>query len=108
MEHNGPFVFGSLAEQAYFTNRTTELNQLASNFLNGTNTTLISPRRWGKSSLVKAIAERLTKKHGNLRVCYVDLFNTRTEHEFYTLLAQQVVKGAATKFFWTIDSCHNL
>jgi hypothetical protein len=97
MEQNGPFVFGSLAESEHFTNRITELNQLATNFLNGTNTTLISPRRWGKSSLVKTTAERLIKKHRNIRVCYVDLFNTRTEHEFYTLLAQQVVKGTATK-----------
>ena len=94
---NSPFNFGTLADEEYFCNRTEELQKLTSSFSMGINTTLISPRRWGKSSLVERCAKRLEKKDKSIRFCYIDLFNTRTEHEFYALMAQQIIKATASK-----------
>lgn len=48
-----PFKFGKVIEPEYFFNRDNEKKRLISNIENRIHTTLISPGRWGKSSLVK-------------------------------------------------------
>ena len=35
---------------------------------------LVSPRRWGKSSFVKASMEELKQEQKDVRVCYLDAF----------------------------------
>ena len=57
-----PFDYGKVINSFYFTNRTKEMKRLEQNFINGVHTMLISPRRWGKSSLVKNTVERLVIK----------------------------------------------
>ena len=93
-----PFVFGRLAKENNFTDRIEETAHLVTNFKSLINTILISPRRWGKSSLVFKAAGIAMKEDINLRVCQVDLFNVRSEEQFYTALAQSVIKSTATKW----------
>lgn len=93
-----PFVFGRLAKENNFTDRIEETAHLVTNFKSLINTILISPRRWGKSSLVYKAAGIAMKEDKNLRVCQVDLFNVRSEEQFYTALAQSVIKSTATKW----------
>ncbi|MBY0433210.1 MAG: hypothetical protein K2U26_03780 [Cyclobacteriaceae bacterium] len=92
-----PFNFGTLAGEEHFCNRIIELQKLSSNFRMGINTTLVSARRWGKSSLVEMTAKHVIKKEKNIRFCYIDLFNTRSEQEFYVQMAQQLIKATSTK-----------
>ena len=47
-----PFVFGRIATDKDFTDRKKETEHLVQNFISHINTMIISPRRWGKSSLV--------------------------------------------------------
>ena len=47
------FIFGKPVDGEYFTDREEELKRLAANFRGGVSTLLLSPRRWGKTSLVK-------------------------------------------------------
>ena len=56
-----PFMFGSTVSTIAFTNRKIELKRLQSNLVNGINTTIISPRRWGKSSLVEYVTKKIRK-----------------------------------------------
>ena len=57
-----PFIFGKIAEGNNFIDRELDTKRLADNFMSLTNTILISPRRWGKSSLVhKAGKEAMSK-----------------------------------------------
>ncbi|MBU2575141.1 MAG: hypothetical protein KKH28_13800, partial [Elusimicrobia bacterium] len=52
-----PFRFGAIVEGEYFTNRRQEMKELVSDIESGQNVVLISPRRFGKSSMVnKALA----------------------------------------------------
>lgn len=99
-----PFVFGRLAIKKNFTNRKEEEKRLINNFLMLVNTTLISPRRWGKSSLVEKAAEETRKSDKNLRFCFIDAFNVRTEEQFYRLLATEVLKSSATKLDVLLDN----
>jgi hypothetical protein len=58
---------------------------------------LISPRRWGKSSLVVRASEVALKKNRKIKFCFVDLNNIRTEEQFYQNLATSVLRASATK-----------
>ncbi len=91
-----PFVFGKLAVDKYFTNRKEELNRLTRNFTMLVNTILISPRRWGKSSLVAKAAKMALKTDNDIRFCFIDAYNVRTEEQFYQLLATEVLKVSST------------
>ncbi|MGD9930858.1 MAG: ATP-binding protein [Mangrovibacterium sp.] len=92
-----PFVFGKLAIEQNFTNREAEQGRLVNNFSASVNTILISPRRWGKSSLVQHAANKALKTHKDLHFCFLDTFSVRTEEEFYQLLATEVLKASASK-----------
>ncbi|MBT3384112.1 MAG: ATP-binding protein [Prolixibacteraceae bacterium] len=92
-----PFIFGKLALDKNFTNRKSEISRLTLNFISLTNTILVSPRRWGKSSLVVKAAELARKKDKSLRFCFIDLYNVRTEEQFYKLLAKEVLRVTSSK-----------
>ncbi len=92
-----PFVYGRLAVANNFTNRKSEIKQLTDNFSMLVNTILISPRRWGKSSLVEKAASEAAKKDKNLRFCIVDTYNVRTEEQFYKQLATEVLKASSSR-----------
>ena len=96
-EQIAPFVFGRLSSELNFTDREKETTQLGINFSSLINTILISPRRWGKSSLVKHAAICAMKNDKKLKCVFVDLFNVRTEEEFYRNLAQAVLKATSSK-----------
>lgn len=93
-----PFVFGRIATDKDFTDREQETDCLIQNFTSLINTIIISPRRWGKSSLVNRAAGIAVERESQLRICHIDLFNVRNEEHFYSLLAQTVI--AATSSRW--------
>lgn len=105
---DSPFVFGRLAVDENFTNRTEEQKRLAGNFSSLVNTVLISPRRWGKSSLVQAAAQKALKSDKNLRFCFLDTFNVRSEEQFYELLATEILKASATKVEMLLENAKTL
>ena len=91
-----PFLFGKMVEGDSFTDREKETARLLSNFNNGINTILISPRRWGKSSLVKKAGE--LSKTAKTKVVYLDVFAIRTELDFYQEFARAVIKASSSKW----------
>jgi len=95
---NLPFIFGKVAETKNFTDRETERQRLAQNFLSLINTTIISPRRWGKSSLVKSVANSLIAENKGYKVCLVDIFNIKSESDFYLHFAKNIIKSTSTKW----------
>ena len=99
-----PFIFGKLAVDRNFTNRDKERQRLTGNFSGLVNTVLISPRRWGKSSLVQKSAIEAMSADENLHFCFLDAFNIRTEEQFYIALASEVLKISASKVELLIDN----
>ena len=99
-----PFIFGKLASDGKFTNREPEISDLINNFRLGTNTILISPRRWGKSSLVDKAAEVISQESPEIVIIKMDLFNIRSEIEFYNELAEKVLRATSGKFEDVIES----
>ena len=90
-----PFVFGVPAEDTYFIGREKETARLESNFKYGVNTVLMSPRRWGKTSLVKRVAR--SAKEENRIIIQMDIFACRSEYDFYNTFSSAILKQTASK-----------
>lgn len=94
---NAPFQYGTLATKENFVDRVEDRAQLKSFLSSHINVMLISPRRWGKSSLVKVAMEELQNEAKDVRVCFIDAFSIGSEAEFYRTFASQVIACASTK-----------
>ena len=99
-----PFIFGKIATEKNFTDRELETANLVQNFTSLINTIIISPRRWGKSSLVNKAAKLAMEHDNKLRICHIDLFNVRNEEHFYSLLAQKVIAATSSKWEEAVES----
>ncbi|EKE05590.1 MAG: hypothetical protein ACD_19C00200G0003 [uncultured bacterium] len=93
---NKPFIFGVATSGDNFTDREQETVRLLSNFTHGVNTVLISPRRWGKTSLVKKVCKLAQSE--KLKIVYLDIFSCRTDKEVFDALASAVLKQTSSKF----------
>ena len=87
---NAPFQYGTLATKENFVDRVEDRAQLKGFLASHINVMLISPRRWGKSSLVKVAMEELQNEDKDIRVCFIDAFSIGSEAEFYRTFASQV------------------
>jgi len=97
MKMNTPFTYGKLAIESNFTDREEELVQLKQNFISGINTIIISPRRWGKSSLVLKAANEVRDTEKSIRIVLIDLFNVRSEEDFYRELFEKIIQAVSGK-----------
>lgn len=98
-----PFVFGRIAERDNFVDRVPERQRLVDNFTALVNTAIVSPRRWGKSSLVRRVADDLALTDSSIKVVMIDLFNVRSEAEFYAQLTEAVLRATTTKLEEWVD-----
>lgn len=99
-----PFVFGKIAVNENFTDRENETAHLVANFQSLISTIIISPRRWGKSSLVNKAANMAMSCDDLLRICTVDLFNVKTEEQFYTVFAQSIIRGTSSRWDEAVEN----
>ena len=93
---NKPFIFGVATSGDNFTDRKSETARLLTNFKHGVNTVLISPRRWGKTSLVRKVCGLAQSE--NLKIVYLDIFSCRSDREFYDAFASAVLKQTSSKW----------
>jgi len=93
-----PFIFGTTVLDDAFINRKDEIHRLTTNLAGGINTTLISPRRFGKSSLVEKVVRDLMKPDKNIRVVIIDLFTVSTSEKFLEKFAREVIKSSSSKW----------
>lgn len=104
-ENEQSFVFGVSVSDYNFIGRKTEIRRLKMNFEEGINTILISPRRWGKTSLVRKVCEEVDRDR--VIPVFVDIFKCKTEYEFYNALAEAVLKQTASKAELWMDNARD-
>lgn len=92
---NKPFIFGVATSGENFTDRERETERLLMNFKHGVNTVLISPRRWGKTSLVQKVCQLARSE--KLKIVYLDIFSCRSDRDFYDAFASAVLKQTSSK-----------
>ena len=103
-----PFNYGKLAEQDYFTNRTKEMHWLEMQINAGINCILVSPRRWGKSSLIQHTSKKIKQKNKKIVFCFVDLYNVRSENEFLELFSSTIIKAVSNSFEDAVRNVKNI
>lgn len=89
------FVYGMSVEGENFTDRIKETARLKKDFENGLNVILMSPRRMGKTSLVKKVKSEI--KDPKLKVVLMDVYDCRSEYDFYNRFASSILKQTASK-----------
>ena len=95
------FVFGKPVEDNAFTDREKESARLAANFAGGINTFIISPRRWGKTSLVKKV---IRETDGEKILCvFADVFMAKTPEDFCEILGNAILKQSTSAVNEFID-----
>jgi AAA+ ATPase superfamily predicted ATPase len=90
-----PFRFGKIVNGQEFTDWVKEDHYLKKQWAAGNNSMIISPRRWGKSSLVLHAGTRAQRKNRETVFFFIDLYNIRAEQEYYEVYAKKVLKAAA-------------
>ena len=107
---NNPFVVGKYLSDKYFCDRTEETEFLRKQIQNGRDVALISPRRIGKSGLIRHFFNQPDIKE-RYHVFFVDIYATTSLTEFVYTLGKEIyeqLKPQATiwkeKFFQIITS----
>jgi hypothetical protein len=87
-----PFVFGEIIDDANFVNRTDELSQLVRDLADGQKVFLLSPRRFGKSSLVALALLKLKKRH--IHTVNLTVSSYSSYAQFLEKFAEKVLRAA--------------
>ena len=99
------FVYGIAVTDYNFTGRSAETRRLKANFEAGINSILISPRRWGKTSLVDHVCRQFVDN--DIITVRLDIFGCKTEYDFYHMLAVAVLKQTASKVQLWMDEARD-
>jgi uncharacterized protein len=91
---SNPFRFGTLALDEAFTNRQREVAELSADMRNGQDVVVFAPRRYGKSSLIWRVAQRLVRRR--VLVAQVDLMRAPTKERLAEKLAHAIYDDLAT------------
>lgn len=93
-ELENPFVYKGYDGPAYFCDREKETENLISALKNGRNITLLSPRKIGKTGLIKHAFDRILSTEKDAVCIYVDIFSTQNLHDFVQVLGTAIVDEA--------------
>lgn len=93
-ELENPFVYKGYDGPAYFCDREKETENLISALQNGRNITLLSPRKIGKTGLIKHVFNRISSTEKDAVCIYVDIFSTQNLHDFVQVLGAAIVDEA--------------
>jgi hypothetical protein len=94
-KQRNPFVYGEVVTQEHFADRVEELKILERDLLDGQMIFLISPRRYGKTSLIATLFERLRRKKAI--VAYVDLYRCASLSQFLNVYLNVLFKASETR-----------
>lgn len=92
MARENPFVFGEIIDDAKFVDRTDELVQLVRDLADGQKVFLLSPRRFGKSSLVAVAMLKLKKRH--IHTVNLTVSSYSSYAQFLERFAEKVLRAA--------------
>lgn len=87
-----PFLIKGYLSPEYFCDRIEETETLLRNINNGADTTLISPRKYGKTGLIYHLFETIQRNKLPIETLYVDIFATRSMSDFIKVMAEAVLK----------------
>ena len=94
---NNPFVIQGFVGPEYFCDRIEETELMLNHFKNERNITLISPRRIGKTGLIKNLFHTIEHNNKNAICLYIDIFATKNLQDFTEMFGAAVINGFVNK-----------
>lgn len=85
------FVYGMSVGGSNFTDRIEETKRIKLDFENGVNVILTSPRRMGKTSLIKKVISEVDNPM--IKIVYMDIYDCRSEYDFYNRFAETIMRS---------------
>lgn len=92
-----PFIYQGYESPEYFCDREIETKTLLSHLKNGRNVTLISPRRIGKTGLIKNTFFHLKEEDKEAVCLYLDIFATKKLQNFVEQFGVMVINDIVRK-----------
>ena len=92
-----PFVNQGYVSPEYFCDRQRETDLMLNHFENGRNITLVSPRRIGKTGLIKNLFYQIEQQNKHAICLYLDIFATKNLQDFTEMFGAVVFNGFARK-----------
>jgi uncharacterized protein len=92
---SNPFFFGRAVSGAAFIDRASEIKQITSSLERGQSVILFSPRRYGKTSLIKKVLACLGRK--GVLAFYIDLYRITALDRFASCFSQTVLSPLNSK-----------
>ena len=92
-----PFVSQGYISPEYFCDREQETDLMLSHFENGRNITLVSPRRIGKTGLIKNLFYHIDRQDKGAICLYLDIYATKNLQDFTEMFGSVVFNGFARK-----------
>ena len=102
---NRSFIYGVSVSGDNFTDRIKETRRLKMDFENGLNVVLISPRRMGKTSLVKKVQQVVDPSI--VHTVYMDIYDCKSEYDFYNKFAESILKQTSGKMEIFLEKTKN-
>jgi len=87
-----PFVYEGYESPDYFCDRAEETEKLIANWKNGRNVTLVSPRKIGKTGLIKHAFYHIKEQERDAICIYTDIFHTQNQYELAQALGRAVIQ----------------
>ncbi len=87
-----PFVVSGYEGPDYFCDRTEETEKLVNILRNGSNVTLVSPRKIGKTGLIKHAFYHIKELNKDAVCIYIDIFHTQNQYDFIQTLGRAIVQ----------------
>ena len=87
-----PFIYEGYEGPDYFCDRAEETEELINNLHNGRNTTLTSPRKIGKTGLIRHAFHRIKQQEKDAVCIYIDIFHTQNQYDFVQTLGKAIVE----------------
>ena len=108
-----PFILEPFKSKAYFCDREKETEEIIRKITNGRNTTLISPRRLGKTGLIFRVFDEIKERKLPYETIYCDISDTLSIEAFIKVISEAVVgrlgkQQKITAFFKTLKSVRPL
>lgn len=89
-----PFVYQGYEGPEYFFDRTEETENILSSLRNGRNITLVSPRKIGKTGLIRHTFHQISSEKNDVICIYMDIFATQNLQQFVETVGKAIVEDA--------------
>lgn len=87
-----PFPIKGYVAAEFFCDREKETAELLSNIRNGVDTTLISPRKYGKTGLILHTFDMMHRQKMEYETVYVDIYATLSLEDFVKTMAEAILQ----------------